>query len=539
MHNSDFSQAGFLTRFYLRRDWLKIVFWLIGLVGLMGAAAGKFDGLYGTKSAMNSIVTTLKTPAMVAMFGPFTANPPYNSALIFATEMMVFMGLFMAMMNIYFAVKSTRAEEDSGILELVRAHCVGKYAPLLAATIELLIINLITGVLETLSLIAANMTGADNTGSLIFGLGLAAVGFMFGGFTLLMAQLSDNSRGATMLSYLILALLFLVRMMTDVSNPDYTWWSPFGWIEKLSVYDENIWWPVFAMLGVAILTVGVAFYAYARRDVTAGLLATRPGRTRASALLAGPFTLIFRLERTSFIVWMIGMFVLGASYGSIFSTVGDIMKTNPMMAKLMGGSAVDAANQTVILNFAALLSIVFVVLSTVPAMQTVLKLNTDERKGWLEQIHAKSISRLHLYCSYVAVALITGTLGLLLGILGMYTAGQSVMDAPIPLDRFLRAFYGFLPAQLVTIGISALLMGVVPRIQAISWIVPIYGFISLYLGGLLDLPKWATHLTPYGWVNKVPLRAVQWNLTWELVLIAVVLFVLGFIFYKRRDMVEN
>ncbi|WP_252902356.1 hypothetical protein [Paucilactobacillus hokkaidonensis] len=182
MRNSSFSQAGYLTRFYLRRDWLKIVIWMIGLVGLMGVGGGKFDGLYGTKAAMDSIVSTLKTPAMVSLFGPFTAQQPYNVALIFAVEMMVFMGLFMAMMNIYFAVRGTRAEEDSGILELIRAHSVGKYAPLLASIMELLIINVVTGILESLSLMAANMTGADSTGSWLFGLGLAAVGFMFGVF---------------------------------------------------------------------------------------------------------------------------------------------------------------------------------------------------------------------------------------------------------------------------------------------------------------------------------------------------------------------
>lgn len=538
MRNRNFSRAGFLTRFYLRRDWLKIVAWFTGVVGLMGVAAGKFDSLYGTKTAMMSIVTTLKTPAMVSLFGPFTAQPPYNAALIYAMEMMVFMGLFSVMMNIYFAVRSTRTEEDSGVLELVRAHSVGKNTPLIAATMELLIINLLVGVLEALSLLAAGMDGADAEGSWLFGFGLAAFGFMFGGMSLLMAQLSDNARGATILSYLVLGILFLIRMLTDVQNPDYTWWTPFGWIEKLNIYNGNAWWPVGLMLlGAAIVIFG-AFYAQSHRDVGAGLFVTRPGRKRASAVLMGPFTLIFRLERTSLIVWLLGMFVLGASYGSIFGTVGDIMKTNPMMAQLMGNSAANAANRTVILNFASLLSIVFVVLSTIPAMQTIMKINGDESKGWLEQIHAKAVSRLRLYCSYIAVAVIIGTLGLLLGILGMYAAGQSAA-VDITLGRFLQAFYGYLPALLVVMSVTAVLAGLMPRLQTISWLLPIYGFISLYLGGLLDLPDWALRLSPYGWVNKVPLHHAQWNLTLAMIVLAVVLFIIGFVFYRRRDMVEN
>ena len=65
MRKNSFAKTGLLLRFYLRRDWLKILVWLIGLAGLMAAAAGKFDTLYGDAKSMASISTTLKSPAMV------------------------------------------------------------------------------------------------------------------------------------------------------------------------------------------------------------------------------------------------------------------------------------------------------------------------------------------------------------------------------------------------------------------------------------------------------------------------------------------
>jgi len=71
MTNTNYAKTGFLLRVYLRRDWLKIMLWLIGVVGLMAGAAGKFDTLYGSSKAMNSIITTLRTPAMVSLLGPF------------------------------------------------------------------------------------------------------------------------------------------------------------------------------------------------------------------------------------------------------------------------------------------------------------------------------------------------------------------------------------------------------------------------------------------------------------------------------------
>jgi Putative exporter of polyketide antibiotics len=226
----------------------------------MAAAAGKFDTLYGDAKSMASISTTLKSPAMVSMFGPFTAAKPYTSAIIYAAEMMVFMGLFTAMMNIYFAVKNSRNEEDNGVAELVSAHAVGRGSQLLAATIEIILINLIIGCVEALGLQASGMTGISANGSWLFGLSLAAFGIMFAAISLLCAQIVSSARSATMLSYGVLGILYVARMATDVKNPDLTWWTIFGWIEKLDVYHDNHWAPLLLMLGFAIIVGAFAFF---------------------------------------------------------------------------------------------------------------------------------------------------------------------------------------------------------------------------------------------------------------------------------------
>ncbi|AMV69453.1 Ribonuclease BN [Pediococcus damnosus] len=539
MKHDAYQQSGFLTRFNLRRDWLVILIWALILGGLMAAVAFKFNDLYGSRSSIAAIVTTLKMPAMVSMFGTFVARAPYTTADIFASEMMVFMALFMAVMNIYFAVRNTRGEESNGMLELIRSHAVGKQSPLLAATLELFLINVLMGLCYFGGLQVSGMHGMSTMGNLLIGIGLAAIGFMFGSAALLMAQVSDNPRGATMLSYLFLGVTYLVRMLTDVQNPDFTWWSPFGWIEKLSIYHKNNWLPVFLMLGLTIVLLLLTFYASRHRDVGAGLLATRGGRKRASVFLTGPFSLVMRLDRLSLIVWVIGLVVLGISYGSIFGTVGDIMKTNPLMGKLMGATAVDAANRLVVLKFAALLMVVFAVLVTVPSVQTLLRINGDERKGWLEQIHAKAISRGHIFGSYVAVSLLIGTLSMFAAVFGLWLANNSVMTNPLSFERLFREFIGYLPAIYVTLGISALIIGWLPRLQTIIWAIPVYGLISLYFGNLLNLPNWAEKLTPYGWINQVPVSNVNWTQFGLLMALSIILIVIGFLGYQRRDLIEN
>ena len=61
------------------------------------------------------------------------------------------------------------------------------------------------------------------------------------------------------------------------------------------------------------------------------------------------------------------------------------------MGNLLGKDALDAAGQTIVLKFAALLMLVL------PSWllfecSNVARINGDERKGWLEQLHAKRVS---------------------------------------------------------------------------------------------------------------------------------------------------
>lgn len=115
---------------------------------------------------------------------------------------------------------------------MVRAHSVGRQSSLLATLYELIIVNVISGLLMGVTLQGINMSGADTSGNWLFGFGLAAFGMMFGALTLLLAQFASNARGATTMSYSLLGLLYILRAMTDVQNVKYTWWTVFGWVEK-------------------------------------------------------------------------------------------------------------------------------------------------------------------------------------------------------------------------------------------------------------------------------------------------------------------
>ncbi|WP_223877175.1 ABC transporter permease [Lactiplantibacillus pingfangensis] len=533
-----FKRTGLLIRLNLKRDWTKILIWTVTLAALLTAIAAKFDGIYSTQKAIDSIVTTLKTPAMVSLFGAFTAKAPYTTAKIFATEMVVFMAIIMVIMNIMLAVATTRGEEDDGLLELVRAHAVGRLAPLSAGVAELTGLNLILGVLYGLGLQLSGMPGADAAGNWLIGFGLAAMGWLFGMLTLLVAQLADNASETTMLSYAIFGVMYIARMSTDVSDPRQTWWIPFGWIEKMSIYQKNDWRPLLWMFLFGLICAALAATLNWRRDLGAGFLATRQGRRTASPFLAGPATLLWRESRMVLLAWTVGNLVLGAAYGSIFNTIGDLAKSNPMIKQLLGASALAAANRVIVKNFIAVLAIVIVVVALIPAVQTMLKLVSDENKGYLHQLYATATSRWHVWASYTVFALVEAVVVFMAGLVGMYVTGLTVMTDPIKWSTYWQVFLAYVPAMLVMVAAASLLAGWLPKWRYLAWVWVLYGFFSLYLGSLIKLPVWAKKFTPLGFVNKVPIKAIDWSTSWWLLAITVLILVLASIGYRRRDLAQ-
>lgn len=534
----NFAKTFLLTKLNLKKDRFRLTIWIVLMVGLFIAVASKFTTLYGSKSALNSIISTLKTPAMVSLFGTMPAGVS-TSADVFAAEMTVFMTIMMVIMNYSFVIKNLRNEEDSGILEMIRAHPVGKLANLGATTIEIIILNLGIGILYSLGLMFANLDGTDTNGNFLLGIGLGVAGIMFASLAALLSQLVDNARTATILSYTIFGLMYLARMMTDVSHPKLTWLIPFGWVEKFSTYQTNDWLPILLMMILSIIFWVVTILINLNRDLGAGIIATHSGRAHASIFLNNTISLFWRLHRTSIIIWTIGIFILGFAYGSIFNNIGDILKTNPTMSQLLGPKAIQDANNMIIKQFASVLMIVFGVLALIPGIQIINYLQTGESKGYLEMIHAKPISRSKLFLSATLLAYLTTYLVLFAGIWGLQLGGVYSMEHPLALNVFLRGFWGYVSTIFIMLGISALLVGFLPKLKNLNYIYVILALLIQYFGKLLKLPNWSYHLTPFGFIPKVPVHNLNLSTFWWQILLGLVFLLIGILAYQKRDLASE
>lgn len=527
--------TSYVLKANLKQNLISSSVWLLVLVGLFAAVATKFNGLFGTKGDIDAIINTLKTPAMVSLFGEFSAVKPYTTANVFASEMLVFMGMFVVFMNIFIVVHDTRAQEENGITEMIRSRQVGRRASLNATVIEVLGINLIAGMLFFLSLLVAQLKGDSIEGNILIALSLACVGIMFGMICLFASQLTASSRGANFLSYGIFAAMYLVRMMTDVSNPDLTWISPFGWLSKTKIYTDNNFLPILLMLVLSLVAYAVSAKIVDTRDIDSGLFEPKPGKAKGGRFLASPFGLVMRLERNSMIGWTVGMLVLGVTYGSIFGTVGDIIGTNPTYKKILGITQIKEANLDLLLSFMGMLGIFFVTISVVSGLMILFRLKTDESKGYLEILHSKKTSRTSLALSYYISSLILGVLGLAASNAATFFTGNAGLDDPIPMKYFWRALGANVPGVLFFLAVAFCIVCIVPKLTTVMW-----GYVSLSMmvkmfGPLLDLPKVLINISPLGWIGKVPQHAPNMTAIVLMLVAFVLLSVVGLIGYNKRD----
>lgn len=121
----------------------------------------------------------------------------------------------------------------------------------------------------------------------------------------------------------------------------------------------------------------------------AGLFPSKPGKARASNNLLSPFGLAFRLQRTAFISWAVGMLLLGISYGSVLGDLDSFFQGNEMVEKIL----VQEEGYSIAEQFISIIMTVMGMIATIPALISMNKLYGEEKKSRLELLYAKPVSR--------------------------------------------------------------------------------------------------------------------------------------------------
>ncbi|MSZ30367.1 MAG: ABC transporter permease, partial [Actinobacteria bacterium] len=320
-----FEGTGSLLRLSFRRDRIRIPIWISLLVTIVYVSSRAVADIYPTQASRLAAANAINdSSALLAMFGRI--YDPTSIGAIGLVKLIAFGAAGVAVLSGLITIRHSRAEEESGRLDLIGAAVVGRKSALTAALLTSVVTSIALGFMASLALMAADL---PVSGSLAFGAAWAGAGIAFAGIAAIAAQISRSSRGATGLLAGSIGVAYLLRALGDSTQRIgwLTWVTPLGWVHHIQPFASEKWWVLALLFGFSVITTGVAFALAARRDLGSGLLADMPGPEEAGTALSTPLALAWRLERTSFIAWTAAFVVLGSVVGGVAGNVGEFLNT--------------------------------------------------------------------------------------------------------------------------------------------------------------------------------------------------------------------
>jgi ABC-2 type transport system permease protein len=319
------------------------------------------------------------------------------------------------------------------------------------------------------------------------------------------------------------------------SGPSWlSWLSPLGWIQLAQPFAAQRWWVLGLPLAVAAVGTGLAFAIAARRDLGAGLLPDRPGRTTASAFLHDVFGLAWRLDRAALLGWAAGYAVLFAVCGAAAKGIGQLFGTSSALehefTRLGGQSALTDAYLASLMLLAGLAAAGY-------AISVILRMRAEETADQAELVLATATGRVRWALSHIAVA-VAGT-ALLLAVAGVAAGlgyGLRIGSAGTQVAQMAEAGLAQLPSALVLAGVAVAACGLLPRVAVpVAWsALGLVVLINLF-GQPLQLSHWVLDISPFTHAPRLPGGTVTAAPLLWLCALALAAFIAGLVGLRRRD----
>lgn len=531
-----------LIRLILRRDRVKLPLWVVGIVLSLLAMVPLLKETYGDPKSLAALHQTFGlNPAGLFLTGPMDA--PTFGALM-TIETVLWWGLIIAFMNTFFIVRHTRQNEEIGAQELILSGQVHRSSGLVSA----LVVAFFCNGLIALG-IGAGMHGVDTGGgnAWLYGLAFGTFGFVWAAIAACVVQLVQSARSANGILAAFIGVGFMLRGIgdflgtnnaADIVQPAWpSMLSPFGWMQATRSLTMPEWRPVFIPVIISIFLIPLAFFLLARRDVGFGLLPSRTGRRRASALLKKPIGLTWYLQKNIFIGWAAGVLAMAAIIGLLvpgMTTVYGSSENLKMMITAMGGQG------ALIPAFLSAMLSIMVLLIAGYVIHGVSRLRAEEASGHLENLLATKLSRLKWCLSHTGVVLTGGILLLVLtgALLAICVNAASDFDASLP--SYILAALSYTPVLLLFAGIYLLFFGLSPRLASVAaWTYFSVAIFMSWLAPLLKLNDTLMNLAPLSHLAAAPAEAIKVTPIAVMVSLAAVLSLIGFFAWRSRNLLEK
>ena len=527
---------GTCLQILLRRFRVQIAAWVLPLWLLISVTAPSYESIYPSLETRTVLIEQMrKSPATRLLYG-YVPTPGRLGQLL-QWETGTFLLICTALMAILLTCRVLRADEDEGLVEILRAAGAGRAVPFLVpvALVWAAVGALSAGAGGILTWQAKNIEELTVSGAWALAGTVCVVGWAFSALAAVASQLGRQVGQARSLSMIVLALAFGMRVAADQvaegsSSNWLRWLSPLGWRDLVRPYSDDRF-AVLAVCGViAIALVIVAAALAAHREYLDSYLPDHSA-SRRRWRLRGHMDLLTRLSLRGALSWALASTGLAALYGSVSGSVNDLLApdspTASYVGKMASGSAVE--------QFMSLLTVVTVLLVAVAAVRRMNRLAGLEHAGLVEVELATGVSRSRLFLSQVLGAMIESAILLVISaaVLAATTAVQLTDDHAVA-----RAFVftvSQMPGMVAAIGIAAGLVGLAPRLVGLSWAVVTWSAFAQFFGGLVELKDWAKDLSVLGHHLDV-VGSPDWKPLAVQTVVGLVGIAIGLTSYTRRDM---
>lgn len=510
----------------------RVIMWLIILCGMSVGFAPVFDGLYSTEEELRSIEATLDNPAMVALIGPLP-DAVYTTAVSFSHQMLLFMALLHGIFGILIANAVGRKAEDDGLTEYLISGGVSKRTLYFNQVMLGVLINLLAFIINYAGLTLLGMESFNNAGNLAYSAGLALFGMLFYMLTLFIGTLVSSADLTFGISLSILVIMFLYRAVTDVADMAYSVISPYNWLTRTYPYADNdfIWLLPFVLTVVFALA---GWFLFSRRDLGGAYLKGR-GDRRTRNIGSYPGLALVNM-RVMIISWLLGVFVIGLTYGAVFGDLEEMISGNEMLSAAVETGSIDDP----VMFFVNMILVITTVITAIPAVMIIGRMLREENAARIEVVDSGTLesrfSRTRVLVTHWVVSLTVALLGMVLTTLGMYLASLNVDDIGVTLGDYMLASLNYFTVIAVVVGLSVMLLGLSNGLFKLIWLYVGYMFFVAYLGNLIELPEIFHMATPFHYLENVPVDDMDWWAAGGVLIAAVVLFAAGLLLYRKRDL---
>jgi ABC-2 type transport system permease protein len=520
-----------LVRLALRRDRYFMPAWVYVLTASVASTAYSFRGLYPTGPERAALAAGLRgNPSMTALAGPVYGDS-VGALTMWKVGLPVAVGA--ALMGIFTVIRHTRGDEEAGRLELVGSTALGRQAALAASLVVAFGTCLVLAFLIAAAMILLRQPAG---GALAVGAAVGLAGWVFAAVAAVAAQLTDSARAARGIAGAVCGLAYLLRTVGDAGSglSWLSWASPLGWAERLRPFAGEQWWVAGLSIAAGVVLSGAAGLLAARRDLGAGLLASRPGRARAPGWLRSPLALAWLLQRASLMWWTFGFALTGAVVGASAKGIGSALNSpqaRDFIIRLGGRSGLVNA------YFAALFMMLGVTAAAY-AVASALRPRGEETEQRAELVLAAPVGRVrwaagHLVIAVAGPAVLLGAAGLTAGL----AYGLRTGDVGTGVPRLFGAALAQVPAAWLMAGIAVAATGMAPRLAvSAGWTaLGVFALLTL-VGPTLRLAQWVMDVSPFTHVPKLPGGTFTATpLAW-LTALAVALTAAGLAGLRRRDL---